>query len=174
MIDEAVMKSTIEQGPHDVPAVRRALSAFAQVAAAAEGTTQLDDVLQVVAAQICKLVGVSRCSIHLRDDRVGLFVGTVCEDNGPKAMADIKRSRAGCPADGITRELLRTRRPVIVENAEEDPAGGQVDRPLLADPVDHGGADDLRRRGDRRDLPRRRSGDPRLLGGGRGDRPDLR
>lgn len=115
------MKATIESGPHGIPAVRRALSAFAQVAAAAEDTTQLDDVLQVVAAQISELVGVGRCSIHLRDDRVGLFVGSVCNASGPTTATDIKRSRAGCPADGITRELLRTRRPVIVENAEEDP-----------------------------------------------------
>lgn len=103
----------------------RALRAFAQVAAAAEDTTALDDLLQVVAAQISELVGVGRCSIHLRDERVGLYVGTVCSSGGPTAAEDIKRSRAGCPADGITGELLRTRRPVIVDKAQADPRAVQ-------------------------------------------------
>jgi hypothetical protein len=64
--------------PVDGPSLRPALAAFASVAAAAQECTQMDDLLQVVARQICGLVGVSRCSIHMRDEREGLFLGCVC------------------------------------------------------------------------------------------------
>jgi sugar diacid utilization regulator len=119
------MSTTVEKGTEARPALQRALSAFAKVTAAVEDSTQLDDLLLVVAAQISEMVGVGRCSIHLRDERVGLYVGCVCHADGRSAGTDIKRSRAGCPADGMTRELLRTHRPVIVENAEKDPRAVQ-------------------------------------------------
>ena len=35
--------------------------------------------------------------------------------------SDVKRSLAGMPADGMTLELLRTKRPVIIGNARNDP-----------------------------------------------------
>jgi hypothetical protein len=57
--------------------LRRALAAFSRVAAAADDAADLDAVLHVVARHICDLVGVERCSIHLRDEKAGLYNGCV-------------------------------------------------------------------------------------------------
>lgn len=113
------MGTPVEKEAKGLRVLHPALEAFAKVTAAAAESTELDDLLEIVASQVSEMIGVGRCSIHLRDERMGLYVGHVCHAGGPKAP-NIKRSRAGCPADGMTRELLRTHRPVIVENAEQD------------------------------------------------------
>jgi sugar diacid utilization regulator len=101
--------------------MRRAVAAFSRVAAATVDAPSLDDVLHVVAREICLLVGVGRCSIHLPDETGGLFRGRVGHSRGEYFDEAVKRLLAGIPADGITRELLETRRPVIVANARDDP-----------------------------------------------------
>ena len=72
---------------------------------------------------------------------------------------DARRLQAldrGRPADGVTREMLETRRPVVVANARQDPRMVEVDRPPLEDPLADRGADGLQRRGRRPDPARRR------------------
>src|SRR5918997_38851 len=100
--------------------MRQALAAFSRVAAAT-ASPDIDGLLHVVAREIAALVGVERCSIHLRDEASDVFRGYVGQSCGVSLDPDIKRSLAGVPADGITRELLDTRRPVIVSNAKDDP-----------------------------------------------------
>jgi sugar diacid utilization regulator len=100
--------------------MRQALAAFSRVAAA-KRSPGIDGLLHVVAREISELVGVERCSIHLRDEASDIFRGYVGQNCGASLDPDIKRSRAGVPADGMTRELLETRRPVIVSNAKDDP-----------------------------------------------------
>jgi GAF domain-containing protein len=119
--EQARAEAALGSGDADGARLRKAVAAFARVAGAGEEVQQLDDLLHVVARQICELVGVERCSIHLRDERAGLFVGCVCYAGAPIRSDDIKRSRAGVPADGMTAELLRTKRPVIIGNAHDDP-----------------------------------------------------
>jgi sugar diacid utilization regulator/GAF domain-containing protein len=99
----------------------RALEAFAEVGAALETATGIDDVLRVIARKARALVEVERCSIYLRDDEAGLFRGRVSEGGKRDLGADVRRSLAGMQADGMTRELLRTRQPVIIANAQDDP-----------------------------------------------------
>jgi GAF domain-containing protein len=110
---------------HDASAgatgLRGAIAAYARVAAAVEDSSDVDALLEVVARQIGELVGVERCSIHLRDESAGVFRGCVGHAGSEALGADIKRSLAGVPADGITAELLRTQRPVIVGDAQRDP-----------------------------------------------------
>jgi sugar diacid utilization regulator len=101
--------------------MRRAFAAFTRVAAAVDTSADVDELLHVVARQVSRLVGVERCSIHLRDETAGVFRGRVGQNGQSSLDADIKRSLAGVPADGMTLELLRTRRPVIVSNALDDP-----------------------------------------------------
>jgi GAF domain-containing protein/sugar diacid utilization regulator len=101
--------------------MRRALAAFSQVAAAVGDSRDLDELLHVVAGEVSALIGVDRCSIHLRDEASGIFRGYVAQSRGVCLGADIKRSLAGVPADGMTLELLDTRRPVIIANAQDDP-----------------------------------------------------
>jgi GAF domain-containing protein len=99
----------------------RALEAFAAVGGALEAATGIDDILRVIARKARALVGVERCSIYLRDDAAGLFRGRVSEGGNRELGAYVKRSLAGMPTDGMTCELLRTRQPVIIADAQNDP-----------------------------------------------------
>jgi hypothetical protein len=101
--------------------LRRAFAAFRRLAAAVDTAATLDDLLHVVAAEASQLVGVERCSIHLRDQSTGLFHGCVGQAGDFNIDADIKKARSGLAADGVTLELLETRRPVIVHHAPTDP-----------------------------------------------------
>jgi hypothetical protein len=105
----------------DGTAYLAAIAAFGDVAVALGDVTQTDDLLHLIAARVCELVGVSRCSIHLRDDRVaGMYRGMVGHA-GTDIDARVKRARAGMQADGLTREVLRTKSAVIVRDARTDP-----------------------------------------------------
>lgn len=126
-------------------AMRRALTAFSHVAAAAGGgAAEIEDLLHVVAAEVSALVGVERCSIHLRDEPAGVFRGRVAQAGDVCLDHKIKRSLAGIPADGITLEMLETRRPVIIANAAQDPRTVKSTvrfwkiRSVMAVPMTHG------------------------------------
>jgi GAF domain-containing protein len=101
--------------------LRRAVSTFSEVAGMLGRGTSTDDLLHAVAREISALVGVERCSIHLLDEATGRFRGQVGWSGGAPLGPEIKRSMAGGAADGMTRELLETGRPVIVEQAPDDP-----------------------------------------------------
>jgi sugar diacid utilization regulator len=101
--------------------MRRAFKALTEVTPAAAGVTSIDQLLRLVADRATDLIGVERCSVYLREERANLFRGCVgCCKGGP-LPEDIKRWVCGVPADGVTRELLETRRPVVVANARRDP-----------------------------------------------------
>jgi sugar diacid utilization regulator len=101
--------------------MRRAFAALSEVTPVAARVTSIDDVLRLVADRATGLVGVERCSVYMREERPNLFRGCVgCCKGGP-LPEDIKRWVAGVPADGVTREMLETRRPVVVANARRDP-----------------------------------------------------
>ena len=102
-------------------AIARAFAAFARVGPALEHAGAVDDLLHVVVREVRELVGVERCSIALRDEQAGLFRGCVGQGGEENIDAFVKRSVAGMPADGMTLELLRTKRPVIIPNAFGDP-----------------------------------------------------
>jgi GAF domain-containing protein len=128
----------------DEDLMRRAFTAFSRVVAAAGGGPDMDDLLHIVAKEMSVLVGVGRCSIHLRDEPAGIYRGRVGHSGGACLDQAIKRSLAGVPADGITRELLETRRPVIVGNARSDPRTVKSTvrfwkiRSIMAVPMIHG------------------------------------
>lgn len=100
--------------------MQRAFEAFSRITPAVAEVTSIDDLLALVAAEACEVVGVERCSVYLREERQNLFRGCVGCSQGSALGEDIKRWIAGIPADGLTRELLQTRRPVIVPNARQD------------------------------------------------------
>ncbi|HEY2717326.1 MAG TPA: GAF domain-containing protein [Solirubrobacterales bacterium] len=101
--------------------MRRAFKALSEVTPAAAGVTGIDQLLRLVADRAADLVGVERCSVYLREERANLFRGCVGRCKGGPLPEDIKRWVCGVPADGVTRELLETRRPVVVANARQDP-----------------------------------------------------
>lgn len=113
------MGQTVERSEERL---RRAVAAFSDVAASMLGrTADIDDLLHAVAREISALVGVERCSIHLRDEATGRFRGCVAQCGDMSLDRDIKRSLAGGPADGMTAELVETMRPVVLKKADRDP-----------------------------------------------------
>jgi len=96
------------------------VSAFAEVADAISGERDLDSLLHLIAERICTLLDIRRCSVYLRDQRTGVFRGRVGHAVHDIDIA-IKRLTAGVEADGFTREILRTQRPVLIGNAQSDP-----------------------------------------------------
>lgn len=80
----------------------------------------LDDLLHLTARKVCKLFGVQRCSIYLREANSDLFRGQVAEV-GADVDDAIKRLVCGIESDGFTREILDTRRPVLIQDATRDP-----------------------------------------------------
>ncbi len=101
--------------------MRRAFSALSEVTPAIAKVTCIDDLMLLVARQASALIGVDRCTVYLRDERQNLFRGCAGYCDGAPLTEDIKRWTAGVPADGVTREMLETRQPVIVANARQDP-----------------------------------------------------
>jgi GAF domain-containing protein/sugar diacid utilization regulator len=96
------------------------VSAFSEVAHAINDKTELDSLLHLVAERICTLLGIRRCSVYLKDPATGVFRGQVAHSDSDIDVA-IKRLTAGIEADGFTREILRTKEPVLIVNAQSDP-----------------------------------------------------
>jgi GAF domain-containing protein len=112
-----------DKRPETAPASAkaRALEAFAEVGAALQATSGIDDVLRVIARKARAIAGVERCSIYLREDDSSLFRGRVTEGSNRDLGAYVTRSLAGMPADGMTCEVLATLEPVIIADAQNDP-----------------------------------------------------
>jgi len=99
---------------------REVLEAFRQVAEAISDETDTDDLLHLIAAKICSLFSIRRCSAYLKDPETDLFHGQVGE-TGRRDDAAIKRLTAGVESDGFTREILARKEPVLIRNAKSDP-----------------------------------------------------
>jgi sugar diacid utilization regulator/GAF domain-containing protein len=96
------------------------VSAFSEIASAINEETDLDQLLHLVAERICTLLSIRRCSVYLKDRATGVFRGQVAHSDNDIDIA-IKRLTVGIEADGFTREILNTQRPVLVVNAQSDP-----------------------------------------------------
>jgi sugar diacid utilization regulator len=96
------------------------VEAFNEISGAITEHVALDALLHIVAMRICELLDVRRCSVYLMDERTGLFRGQVGHADR-NIDAAIKGLTAGIEADGFTREILSTKRPVLIVNAQSDP-----------------------------------------------------
>lgn len=102
------------------PTLQQAVRAFSDVAAALSESPVTDHVLHLIADRMCELVGVDRCSIYLRNRKTGLFHGQIGRARG-NIDARVKRLVAGTLADRFTHEIVRTRKNVLLTNAQNDP-----------------------------------------------------
>src|SRR5256885_16967867 len=75
-------------------AFSRAFAAFGRVGAALETARAIDDVLRAIVHEVRTLVGGERCSIHLREEKAGLFRGCV-GGGGARSMEYINGSPPG-------------------------------------------------------------------------------
>src|ERR1700686_2616433 len=82
-------------------ALARTFAAFARVGPALECAGAVDDLLRLGVCELRTLLGVKRCSISLRDEKLGLFRGCVGQGGDENIDAVVKRSLAGMPADGM-------------------------------------------------------------------------
>ena len=98
----------------------QAISAFSEVATGITEGIELDSLLHLIAERICMLLSIKRCSVYLKDTKSGVFRGQVAHSNRDIDLA-IKRLIAGIEADGFTREILATKSPVLIVNAQSDP-----------------------------------------------------
>lgn len=102
-----------------------AVAAFRSVTAALAEEQDLDAVLHLIVMKLSELTGAGRCSMHLLNRETGLFHGQVAH-----AATDIdsavRQLVSGGPGDEFTREIVRTRRPVMVVNTMVDPRPLQV------------------------------------------------
>ncbi len=94
--------------------------AFREVAEAISYDMELDAVLHIVAKRICALLDVNRCSVYLKDQDARVFRGRVGE---PDQAWDepIKRLTCGTEADRFTQEIVASKRPVLITDAQHDP-----------------------------------------------------
>jgi sugar diacid utilization regulator len=95
------------------------LGAFREIAAAGEDG-DVGSALKVLAGHACRLLSVNRCAIYLLDESSGLYRGEVFRA-GDRFDDRIKRLVCGVQADDFTREILTTRRPVVIADARRDP-----------------------------------------------------
>ena len=108
-------------------AYRAAVQAFGEIAGALNETRDRDALLFLIARRVCELVGIERCSVYLKDDESGLYRGQVgwspAWERGelPNDQERVKRLVCGTERDAFTREIVATRRPVVVADTRSDP-----------------------------------------------------
>jgi GAF domain-containing protein len=107
-------------GRSGAAAYRRAIQAFSDVAAALNDAQDQSTLLHLIARKICELAGASRCSVYLRDEETGLYRGQVGHADHD-IDADVRRLTAGIPADLFTQEIVESRKPVHLRDAQHDP-----------------------------------------------------
>jgi hypothetical protein len=114
--------TAIRTSPARAGVVPDVAGAIAATAAVLGDATDLDELLHVLASSTCRVLGISRCAIYLRDGEVGPFRGRVAHPPRRRdAEAWMQRSIAGIAADRFTQEILTTRRPVLITDARQDP-----------------------------------------------------
>ncbi len=90
------------------------------VSKAASRAATVEQVLAEVVREGAALIGVERCGAYMKEDSEDLFRALSSVQGGQEVGEDIRRWRAGVPADGLTSEAVRRREPVIVSNARRD------------------------------------------------------
>lgn len=96
------------------------LDSFTEVIEAIDSDASLDEVLHLVARQVCRLVECSRCAVYLKHSDTGLYRGQVTEPEIGGGDERIRRLICGTAADRLTQEVLATKAPVFVRDAQND------------------------------------------------------
>jgi sugar diacid utilization regulator len=99
------------------------IEAFSDIASALREAIPRDELFRLATRKMCELVGVTRGGAFLRDESTNLYRGFVGHDGvaGWHRDAHVKRLVSGMEADAFTREIVETKRPVVVNDAMRDP-----------------------------------------------------
>jgi sugar diacid utilization regulator/GAF domain-containing protein len=117
---EAVLDRPAAVTPEDCARQGAVLEAFGEIIDAVGDDGDLSPVLEVLTDRACRLMSVNRCAAYLLDEESGLYRGEVLRVGG-RFGKDVKRYASGVEADRFTREILATRRPVLISDAQRDP-----------------------------------------------------
>ncbi|MEV8606939.1 GAF domain-containing protein [Amycolatopsis sp. NPDC051373] len=100
---------------------REVIAAFSEITTEAITTTRLEDLLGLLGKQLCHLLGVTRCSVYLRDGD-GRFRGAAgyCESEGDISAA-VQAQEAGIQGDRFSREVIESAAPVLISDVPRDP-----------------------------------------------------
>jgi sugar diacid utilization regulator/GAF domain-containing protein len=113
----AVARPDPDAGPRE----REVIAAFARITTEAITATRLEDLLALVGHKLCDLLGVSRCSVYLRqDDQRFRGAAGWCGDDG-NISAAVQAQEAGIPGDLFSREVIRSATPVLISDVRNDP-----------------------------------------------------
>jgi GAF domain-containing protein len=104
----------------DRPGLPEVLASFDEILAAVDSGAETDPVLHLVAREICDLMECSRCSVFLKETETEVYRGHVVNSRQTQDDERVKRLVCGTAADGFTREILATKRPVLIRNAQGD------------------------------------------------------
>jgi GAF domain-containing protein len=110
-----------QAGETQPPVLPQVLDSFAEVIAAIDSEASLDAIMHLVARQVCLLVDCSRCAVYLKQSDTGLYRGQVTEPEVERGDERIGRLVCGTIADRLTQEVLATKAPVFVRDAQHDP-----------------------------------------------------
>jgi sugar diacid utilization regulator len=100
---------------------RAAVAVLSELSAAATGADRdLEDLLRLIATKACEVLRIKRCGVYLRDDGRELFKGRVGHPR-EEIESTVRRLTLGAPTDEITRELVRTGKPLVIRDARSDP-----------------------------------------------------
>lgn len=128
MHQQSAVPATRTPGPSTGPAPvdvthreRDVIAAFSEVTTEAITSAKLEDLLCLVGKQLCRLLGVTRCSVYLRggDERFRGAAG-YCEVDGNITKA-VQAQEAGIPGDHFSREVINKRAPVLIDDVPRDP-----------------------------------------------------
>lgn len=105
--------------PSEAEALTRSAEAIAAVLAA--GGTR-DGACAALAHEACRLLNWKRCSIFVRDDETGAYVGRL-SFRTDRTDSDARVARVVCAtaADRFAQEVISTRWPLLIRDAQNDP-----------------------------------------------------
>lgn len=99
---------------------REAVDALSDIAAVLNTEMALDSLLHVICDKACTLLGIAHVSLYLKDGESGELRGQVARYERDVDEI-IKGYVAGGPADVFTRQILESKQPVLVRDAQNDP-----------------------------------------------------
>jgi sugar diacid utilization regulator len=111
----SVPESGSASGSPQLPAL---IEAYLDVAERMTAGAGLDETLRAIVHNACALMNVDRSSVFLRDPASDLFRG--CASAALEGVEAQRRMVCGIPADRLSREIVDTRRPVYVPDAQHD------------------------------------------------------
>src|ERR1700742_302427 len=117
----AALAGQADDDRHRQLAYREAITAFGDVAMALREAIDRDELLHLAARKMSELIGVSRCSLYLRDEETGFYRGQVGHAEQDIDSAVKRLVIGGLEADTFTRDIVRTREPVVMQDALHDP-----------------------------------------------------